>query len=42
MSVLATVIQIEAWLFLAGVALIVLLRFARAEIDIGQAQLSRM
>jgi hypothetical protein len=42
MSVLATVIEIEAWLFLAAVGLIVLVRLVRAEINIGQAQLSRM
>jgi len=42
MSVLATVIEIEAWLFLAAIGLIVLVRFVRAEINIGQAQLSRM
>jgi hypothetical protein len=42
MSALAIVIQIEAWLFLAAVALIVLFRFVRAEINIGHAQLSRM
>lgn len=41
-GVLATVIQIEAWSFLAAVALIVLLRLASGSIDIAQAQLSRM
>ena len=42
MSTLATMVEIEAWLFLAAVALIVLLRFASGSIDIAQVQMSRV
>jgi hypothetical protein len=40
--VLARVVQVEAWLFLAALALVLVHRLVSGEIDIGQAQLSRM
>ena len=42
MSILATLVQLEGALFLGAVALVVLFRLVRAEIDLGQAQLSRL
>jgi hypothetical protein len=42
MSILAAVVQVEAWLFLGVVALIILHRFASGSIDIGEVQLSRL
>lgn len=41
MSILATLIQIEAWLFLGAIAAIILHRLVSGGIDIGEAQLSR-
>jgi hypothetical protein len=41
MSLLVTLVQAEAWLFLGAVTLIVLHRLVSGGIDIGEAQLNR-
>jgi hypothetical protein len=41
MSILAALTEVEAWVFLAALSLIILYRFVSGGIDIGQAQLNR-